>query len=127
MNIREVYATINSGGSDVNMASVASYIKLGDFATNVTYIKREGASIANGEYNATDNSYQVYFSDDTNPIASGSFIGGYSVIWFVLIYLLGAIIKKYNFSKLFSKKNMVNYFIIRIYNNLDFKNHIAFF
>lgn len=30
--------------------------------------------------------------------------GGYSLIWFVLLYLLGATIKKYNVSMLFSKK-----------------------
>lgn len=44
------------------------------------------------------------FSIISTVYDSFSFIGGYSVIWFVLIYLLGAIIKKYNFSKLFSKK-----------------------
>lgn len=35
---------------------------------------------------------------------SFSVLGGYSVIWFVLMYLMGAIIKKYDLSKLFSKK-----------------------
>lgn len=44
------------------------------------------------------------FSIISTVYDSFSLIGGYSVIWFVLIYLLGAIIKKYNFSKLFSKK-----------------------
>ncbi len=33
-----------------------------------------------------------------------SLAGGYSVIWFVAMYLTGAIIKKYNLNKLFSKK-----------------------
>ena len=33
-----------------------------------------------------------------------SLLGGYSVIWFVLIYLIGAIVKKYDLNKLFSKK-----------------------
>lgn len=35
---------------------------------------------------------------------SFSLLGGYSVIWFVLLYLLGAVMKKYNLNKLFSKK-----------------------
>lgn len=35
---------------------------------------------------------------------SFSILGGYSVIWFVFIYLIGAIIRKYNLSDLFSKK-----------------------
>lgn len=33
-----------------------------------------------------------------------SLLGGYSVIWFVLTYLIGAIVKKYDLNKLFSKK-----------------------
>ncbi len=35
---------------------------------------------------------------------SFSLLGGYSVIWLVFIYLVGAIIKKYDLNKLFSRK-----------------------
>lgn len=33
-----------------------------------------------------------------------SLLEGYSVIWFVLVYLIGALVKKYDLNKLFLKK-----------------------
>lgn len=68
-----------------------------------------------------------------------SLIGGYSVIWFVLIYLVGAIIKKYDFSKLFSAKFwliisvslfIITWFskIILYFSNISFlSSHSSFF
>lgn len=64
-----------------------------------------------------------------------SMSGGYSVMWLVFMYLIGAIIKKYNFSQLFSKKIwliiilssfLVTYFskIILYFTNISFlKSH----
>lgn len=42
---------------------------------------------------------------------SFSLLDGYSVIWFVFIYLIGAIIKKYNLGNLFSRKIWLVIFI----------------
>ncbi len=46
----------------------------------------------------------AFFVTATTVCDAFSMQGGYSLIWFILIYLTGAIIKKYNLTQIFSKK-----------------------